>query len=104
MVSREFLAAVMAEAEVVEEKGKGKKGQAVAEVKLGPQVREGEQVFAVAHIFASFNDTFVHVTDISGKYVPLLLFFCMLYNRFTSCLSFLVCPILRASSSFSVKY
>ena len=38
-----------------------------AEVKLGPNVREGEDVFAVAHIFASFNDTFVHVTDISGR-------------------------------------
>jgi len=24
-------------------------------------------VFGVAHIFASFNDTFVHVTDLSGK-------------------------------------
>ena len=31
------------------------------------QVREGELVFGVAHIFASFNDTFVHVTDLSGK-------------------------------------
>jgi small subunit ribosomal protein S14e len=36
-------------------------------VSLGPQVREGELVFGVAHIFASFNDTFVHVTDLSGK-------------------------------------
>ena len=34
---------------------------------LGPKVSEGEQVFAVAHIFASFNDTFVHVTDLSGR-------------------------------------
>eukprot|EP00245_Coleochaete_scutata_P007299 TRINITY_DN22483_c0_g1_i1.p1 TRINITY_DN22483_c0_g1~~TRINITY_DN22483_c0_g1_i1.p1 ORF type:complete len:152 (+),score=38.73 TRINITY_DN22483_c0_g1_i1:63-518(+) len=34
---------------------------------LGPSVREGEHVFGVAHIFASFNDTFVHVTDLSGK-------------------------------------
>jgi len=47
---------------------KGKKGKAaageVAEVvRLGPTVREGEQVFGVAHIYASFNDTFVHVTD-----------------------------------------
>lgn len=33
----------------------------------GAQVREGEEVFAVAHIFASFNDTFVHVTDLSGR-------------------------------------
>ena len=34
---------------------------------LGPKVSEGEQVFAVAHLFASFNDTFVHVTDLSGR-------------------------------------
>ncbi|ETS62064.1 hypothetical protein PaG_03621 [Moesziomyces aphidis] len=37
------------------------------EVSLGPNVGEGELVFGVAHIFASFNDTFVHVTDMSGK-------------------------------------
>lgn len=37
------------------------------QVTLGPQVAEGENVFGVAHIFASFNDTFVHVTDLSGK-------------------------------------
>ena len=30
-------------------------------------LREGETVFGVAHIYASFNDTFVHVTDLSGK-------------------------------------
>ena len=30
-------------------------------------VRDGEHVVGVAHIFASFNDTFVHVTDLSGK-------------------------------------
>merc|ERR1712170_226572 len=41
--------------------------QQVEAVSLGPQVREGENVFGVAHIFASFNDTFVHVTDISGR-------------------------------------
>lgn len=29
--------------------------------------REGEQVFGVAHVFASFNDTFIHVTDLSGR-------------------------------------
>ena len=47
----------------------------------GPKVQEGTTVFGVAHICqsnlhpslilcnadASFNDTFVHVTDISGK-------------------------------------
>ncbi len=26
---------------------------------LGPATREGEQVFGVAHIYASFNDTFI---------------------------------------------
>ncbi|CAL9183249.1 unnamed protein product [Musa hybrid cultivar] len=36
-------------------------------VTLGPAVREGEQVFGVAHIFASFNDTFIHVIDLSGR-------------------------------------
>jgi small subunit ribosomal protein S14e len=49
-------------------------------ISLGPQVRDGnhetllclrylliilgELVFGVARIFASFNDTFVHVTDL----------------------------------------
>merc|ERR1712047_215799 len=37
------------------------------QVSLGPQVLEGENVFGVAHILASFNDTFVHITDLSGK-------------------------------------
>jgi ribosomal protein S11 len=32
-----------------------------------PVARAGEEVFGVAHIFASFNDTFVHVTDLSGR-------------------------------------
>eukprot|EP01084_Bolivina_argentea_P009121 17067_1 len=35
--------------------------------KLGPNVPEGTLVFGVAHIFASFNDTFVHITDLTGK-------------------------------------
>lgn len=47
-------------------KGKKEKTEEV-QVQLGPQVREGDEVFGVAHIFASFNDTFVHVTDLSGK-------------------------------------
>ena len=57
---------------------------ATENVSLGPQVREGELVFGVARIFArylselpahrksltpgSFNDTFVHVTDL--RYLP----------------------------------
>jgi len=41
--------------------------KATEEVRLGPTTREGEEVFGVCHIFASFNDTFVHVTDITGR-------------------------------------
>jgi hypothetical protein len=44
-----------------------KAAKAEENVSLGPATREGEVVFGVAHIFASFNDTFVHVTDLSGK-------------------------------------
>ena len=46
---------------------KGKVQKQEVQVNLGPQVPEGENVFGVAHIFASFNDTFVHVTDLSGR-------------------------------------
>merc|ERR1712021_37068 len=34
---------------------------------LAAQVKDGEMVFGVAHLFASFNDTFVHITDLSGR-------------------------------------
>merc|ERR1719267_246999 len=34
---------------------------------LGLNAKEGETVMAVCHIYASFNDTFVHVTDPSGR-------------------------------------
>jgi len=46
---------------------KKKSDEAAENVTLGPTSREGEHIFGVAHIFASFNDTFVHVTDLSGK-------------------------------------
>ena len=46
-----------------------KAAQQEENVALGPQVPEGEEVFGVCHIFASFNDTFVHVTDLSGRCV-----------------------------------
>ena len=46
---------------------KGKQKEEAPVVSLGPQVKEGENVFGVAHIFASFNDTFVHITDLSGR-------------------------------------
>lgn len=32
-----------------------------------PGANDGEINFAVAHIYASYNDTFVHVTDVSGR-------------------------------------
>jgi len=48
-------------------KGKKEAAEPKPEVVLGPQVAAGENVFGVAHIFASFNDTFVHITDLSGK-------------------------------------
>lgn len=47
--------------------GEGEVAAAPAAASLGPQVREGELVFGVAHIYASFNDTFIHVTDLSGR-------------------------------------
>merc|ERR1711988_1459643 len=34
---------------------------------LAAQLKDGERVFGVAHLFASFNDTFVHITDLSGR-------------------------------------
>ena len=46
---------------------KGQQAVKQEQVSLGPQIAEGELNFGVAHIYASFNDTFVHVTDLSGK-------------------------------------
>ena len=46
---------------------KKEKTEDEAVVSLGPEKKDGENVFAVARIFASFNDTFVHVTDLSGR-------------------------------------
>ncbi|CAD5224582.1 unnamed protein product [Bursaphelenchus okinawaensis] len=46
---------------------KGKTKEEQPSLALGPQAREGENVFGVAHIYASFNDTFVHITDLSGR-------------------------------------
>ncbi|XP_062962784.1 small ribosomal subunit protein uS11-like [Cynocephalus volans] len=46
-------------------KGKEKKEEQV--ISLGPQVAEGENVFSVSIVFASFSYTFVHVTDLSCK-------------------------------------
>lgn len=46
---------------------KGKTEKVEELVTLGPKVADGVNVFGVAHIYASFNDTFIHVTDLSGK-------------------------------------
>merc|ERR1712023_13072 len=46
-------------------KGKTQKEEQV--ISLGPQVADGENVFGVAHIYASYNDTFVHITDLTGR-------------------------------------
>uniref|UniRef100_A0A915IWV1 40S ribosomal protein S14 n=1 Tax=Romanomermis culicivorax TaxID=13658 RepID=A0A915IWV1_ROMCU len=46
---------------------KGKAQQEQQQISLAPPIAEGQNRFGVAHIFASFNDTFVHVTDLSGR-------------------------------------
>ena len=51
--------------EMAPRKGKEKKKEQV--ISLSPQVAEGENVFGVCHVFAAFNDTFMHVTGLSGK-------------------------------------
>ena len=46
-----------------QEEGEGKVAQ-----NLGPQdLVQGEELFDVCHICATFNDTFIHVTDLSGR-------------------------------------
>ena len=50
---------------------KKEEGAEEAEIKgvnLGPQdLPVGEELFGVCHICATFNDTFIHVTDLSGR-------------------------------------
>lgn len=45
--------------------GEGKEEGKV--LSFGSQVAERQNVFGVCHIFASFTDTLVHVTNLSGK-------------------------------------
>ena len=43
-------------------------GEAKVTQNLGPQdLLQGEELFGVCHICATFNDTFIHVTDLSGR-------------------------------------
>ena len=47
---------------------KQKTKQPKAEVHLGPPVASKDDVvFGVAHILATWNDTFIHVTDLTGR-------------------------------------
>ncbi|KAL5215776.1 hypothetical protein ABZP36_007177 [Zizania latifolia] len=52
-------------------------------VTLGPTVREGEYVFGVAHIFASFNDTFIFVS-LGNNSVNFALYNCLV-DLFSLC-------------------
>merc|ERR1711959_78745 len=47
-------------------KEKAEEGEVIKSA-LAAQLKEGDVVFGVAHLFASFNDTFVHITDLSGR-------------------------------------
>ena len=53
-------------------KGEGEEGEEeVVDTKkvqyLGPKLETGTIFFGVCHILATFNDTFIHVTDLSGR-------------------------------------
>ncbi len=55
-------------AEAKKEEGQGQEEVAAAkDQNLGPQDLQGEELFGVCHICATFNDTFIHVTDLSGR-------------------------------------
>ena len=46
---------------------KKEEGESKVVQNLGPQDLQGEDLFGVCHICATFNDTFIHVTDLSGR-------------------------------------
>ena len=50
-----------------EEGGQEEAGEGKVTQNLGPQDLQGEDLFGVCHICATFNDTFIHVTDLSGR-------------------------------------
>ena len=53
--------------EVKKEEGGQEEGEGKIVQNLGPQDLQGEDLFGVCHICATFNDTFIHVTDLSGR-------------------------------------
>ena len=52
-----------AEEEVTEVEEEGTQG----EMAKMTGAKEGELVWGMCHLFASFNDTFIHITDMSGR-------------------------------------
>eukprot|EP00658_Telonema_sp_P-2_P042357 TRINITY_DN303_c0_g1_i21.p3 TRINITY_DN303_c0_g1~~TRINITY_DN303_c0_g1_i21.p3 ORF type:complete len:174 (-),score=47.68 TRINITY_DN303_c0_g1_i21:87-608(-) len=56
----------LAMAPKVDKKAPKEEGEVVKSA-LAAQLSDTDVVFGVAHIFASFNDTFVHITDLSGR-------------------------------------
>ena len=61
---------------------KSKVGVKVAEKGVvGPRVKEGEHVFGVAHIYASFNDTFIVIEIIFYIYDHIFCFCEMKKNK-----------------------
>ena len=53
---------------VEEKKEEGGEEAETKVTNLGPQdLPTGEDLFGVCHICATFNDTFIHVTDLSGR-------------------------------------
>merc|ERR1711959_491125 len=49
-----------------DKKDEGEEG-VIKKSALAAQLGENELVFGVAHIYASYNDTFVHITDLTGR-------------------------------------
>merc|ERR1712167_400824 len=47
--------------------GKEEEENVIKKSALAAQLGENELVFGVAHIYASYNDTFVHITDLTGR-------------------------------------
>ena len=48
-------------------KAKAPKEEGEQKSALAAQLKDTDVVFGVCHLFGSFNDTFVHVTDLSGR-------------------------------------
>lgn len=71
-----------------------KKEKTVEEVTtLGRKLAEGEEYFAVAHIFASFNDTFVVSTIQFNSQIIILIMSVLLFFSFPFFSSFSTLPI-----------